>query len=295
MSISRVTVGSTSYTGIQNLQAAAARMAKMQDQMSSGKRITAPSDDPVGTVRAMHLRSSLARNETYADSSQDALSWLSAQDTAYSQTVAALQQARTVALRGLNVGVNDSAANQALASEMDTIKSNLINIANTTFDDRPIFGGTTAGSVAYDSSGNYVGDNGTVTREVGQGVVVPVSENGPNVFSSGSSDVFNLVQQAADALRTNPTSLSGLLGQFDSAIAQVSAMQAREGARYQQVEAAQSGLTVQNTAMHTELSGVEDIDLAEMAMKVSTANTNYRAALQTTATISQLSLIDFLR
>ena len=47
--------------------------------------------------------------------------------------------------------------------------------------------------------------------------------------------------------------------------------------------------------MQTELSGVEDVELADMAMKLSTANTNYQAALQTTAKISQLSLMDFLR
>ena len=55
------------------------------------------------------------------------------------------------------------------------------------------------------------------------------------------------------------------------------------------------GLTTRGTALQSELSGVEEVDMAEMAMKVTTANTNYQAALQTTATISQISLMDFLR
>jgi len=54
--ISRVTVGSAGYTGVQNMEAAAARMAELQNRLSSGKRMSAPSDDPAGTVRALQLR-----------------------------------------------------------------------------------------------------------------------------------------------------------------------------------------------------------------------------------------------
>jgi flagellar hook-associated protein 3 FlgL len=295
MTITRVTVGSAAYTGVTNLQAAAARLAKLQDQLSSGKRITTPSDDPAGTVRALQLRNALARNDRYSAAADDAQSWLSTADSAYSNIVSTLQQARTVLLQGLNTGTNDAAANQALGEQMDTIRTTLINLANSSFDGRPVFGGTTAGGAAYDASGNYVGDNGVVTREVGDGIDVPVSMVGTDVFGSGSDDVFALVQSAADQLKSDPSGASGLLDQFDAAIARVSATQAQEGARYQQVDAAKSGLTVRGTAMQTELTGVEDVDLADMAMKVSTANTNYQAALQTTATISQLSLLDFLR
>lgn len=293
--ITRVTVGSPAYTGVQNLQQSAVRMARLQDQLSSGKRITTPSDDPAGTVRAMQLRGALARNDRYAANADDALSWLNTIDDAYSSTVATLQQARTLVLRGLNTGSNDAAANSALASEMDTVGTALIQLGNSSFDGRPVFGGTTAGPVAYDANGNYVGDNGVVAREVGDGLSVNVSSNGPTVFGSGATDVFQLVQSAATALRTNPGGMAGMVAQFDAAIAQVSAAQATEGARSKQLQDAKSGITVRGTAMQSELSGVEDVDLAEMAMKVTAANTNYKAALQTTATISQLSLMDFLR
>jgi len=293
--ISRVTVGSAAYNGVQNMEASAARMADLQNKLSSGKRITSPSDDPAGTVRALQLRGALARNEQYTANAQDAQSWLNTIDDSYSSIVTTLQQARTLVVRGLNTGVNDTAANSALASEMDTVRSTMLQLANSTFDGRPVFGGTTAGGVAYDSNGNYVGDNGAVSRDVGEGLTVNVSTTGPSVFGSGSSDVFSLIANAANALRTNPGGMSAMLAQFDDAIAQVSSAQAQEGARAQQVQDAANGLTTRGTALQSELSGVEDVDMAEMAMKVTTANTNYQAALRTTATISQLSLMDFLR
>ena len=293
--ISRVTVGSAAYTGVQNMEASAARMADLQNKLSSGKRITSPSDDPAGTVRALQLRGALSRNQQYAANAQDAQSWLNTIDDSYSSVVSTLQQVRTLVVRGLNTGVNDGAANQALASEMDTVRSTMLQLANSTFDGRPVFGGTTGSPVAYDTSGNYVGDNGVVSRDVGEGLSVDVSTTGPTVFGSGSGDVFQLIATAANSLRTNPGGMSSLLAQFDSAIAQVSSAQAQAGARSQQIQDATSGLTTRNVALQSELSGVEEVDMAEMAMKVTTANTNYQAALQTTATISQLSLMDFLR
>jgi len=293
--ISRVTVGSAGYTGVQNMEAAAARMADLQNKLSSGKRLTTPSDDPAGTVRALQLRGALSRNEQYTANAQDAQSWLNTIDDSYSSIVATLQQARTLVVRGLNTGVNDTAANQALASEMDTVRSTMLQLANSTFDGRPVFGGTTANGAAYDTSGTYVGDNGVVSRDVGEGLTVDVSTTGPTVFGSGSADVFSLIATAANSLRTNPGGMSSLLAQFDGAIAQVSSAQAQAGARAEQVQDAAGGLTTRGTALQSELSGVEDVDMAEMAMKVTTANTNYQAALQTTATISQLSLMDFLR
>jgi flagellar hook-associated protein 3 FlgL len=293
--ITRVTVGSAAYSGVQNVQASAVRMIDLQNKLSSGKRISTPSDDPAGTVQALQLRGALVRNQQYSANAADAQSWLNTTDDAYSSIVTTLQRARTLVQTGLNTGVNDAAANDALAAEMDTLRTRMLQLANSDFNGRPVFGGTTANSQAYDANGNYVGDDGVVNRDVGEGISVPVSRNGPSVFGTGSTDVFQLIQQAATALRTNPNGMSSMLADFDGAISRVSAAQAQEGARANQVQDAQSALVTRSTGLQSELSGVEDVDLADMAMKVATANTNYQAALQTTAKISQLSLMDFLR
>jgi flagellar hook-associated protein 3 FlgL len=69
-------------------------------------------------------------------------------------------------------------------------------------------------------------------------------------------------------------------------------VQASEGVTYQQVQTAQTSAT---TSLKTQLSSIEDVDTAQMAIDVTTANTAYQAALQTSATVRQLSLLDFLR
>lgn len=291
----RVTEGSASANSLAGLQSAGSRLAVLQAKLSSGRQITRPSDDPSGTVRALQLRADLKRNSEFTANAGDALGWLSTSDTAYTQVVKLVQGARTIVLQGLNVGASGAASSAALADQVDAIRSSLINLANTTYNGRPVFGGTTAGAVAYDPAGNYVGDAGTVSRAVGPGSIVQISQSGTQVFGAPGSDVFTLLSNISATLRTNPGSLGPSLAALDSAISTVSTAQATEGAAYQQVQTAQAAQTATATTVATQLSDIQDIDLAQLAVQVTTANANYQAALQTTANIRQLSLLEFLR
>jgi flagellar hook-associated protein 3 FlgL len=294
MSYLRVTEGGASYGALTGLESASARLDALQAQMSSGQQITKPSDDPSGTVQALQLRGELARSDQYTANSGDALAWMSTSDTTYSQIVTQLQSVRTLVVQGLNSGANDPNAQAALAQQVDALRTSLISLANTTYNGRPIFGGTTSGSAAYDTSGNYVGDTGAVNRQVGPSTNLQINQTGTQVFGAAGSDVFSLLSTVSSNLTSNPSALSANLAQIDAAVGQVSTAQAAEGSAYSRVQAAQASLTQTSTALKTRLSGIQDIDLASMAVQVSTANVNYQAALQTTASIRQMSLLEFL-
>lgn len=295
MTILRVTNGSIQANSLSSIRTTSSNLANLQAQLSSGKRIQQPSDDPTGAVQAMKLRGSISRNEQYGVNADDAKSWLSAGDSAFNQMIDIVQQARTTVVKGLNSGASDATANEALAQQIDGLRTSLLSQANAQYNGRPLFGGTTAGGSAYDTSGNYVGDTGAVSRIVGADNVVSVSSTGPAVFGSGSTDIFATLSDIATKLRTNPSSLSGSLGDLDAAISRMSAAQSTAAAQYQQVDRAQTAQVVNGTAMTTQLGNIEQVDLAEMAIKVSTANVAYQAALQTTASVRQVSLMDFLR
>ncbi|HEU5006721.1 MAG TPA: flagellar hook-associated protein FlgL [Jatrophihabitantaceae bacterium] len=310
----RVTVGSSSYAALTGLQSNASRLAALQAQLSSGDQITKPSDDPAGTVRALQLRADVKQNTQYASSASDAIAWMSTSDTAYSQVVTLAQQARTLTVQGLNSGSSTGSSADALAAQIDAIKTSMVALSNTTYNGRPVFGGTTAGAAAYqlnaDGTVSYVGDGvdpgtgqsnpafgGVVNRTVGSQNTVQVNQVGTDVFGAEGSDtnMFAVLSDISANLRSgNYTALSGDLDKMDTAIGQVSAAQATEGAAYQRVEIAQSVQSNNKLSLQTELSGIQDIDLADMAVKVSTAQVSYQASLQTTASIQQMSLLNFL-
>jgi flagellar hook-associated protein 3 FlgL len=291
----RVTDRSAAYGTLAGLQSAASRLASLQGQLSSGRQITSPSDNPAGTVRALSLRAEAKRYSQYDASASDAIGWLSTADAAYTRAVALVQDVRTLVVQGLNTGVQSAGASAALADQVDAIRTSLIKVGNTSYNGRPIFGGTTSGAAAYDTSGNYIGDTGTVSRTVGEKVTVQINQTGPQAFGSGSADLFTLLSDISTNLRTNPSALSANLTALDGALSTISSAQAGEGAAYRQVQNAQAVSSGVATNLASQLSDIQDIDLAEMAVQVTSANVTYQAALQTTANVRQLSLLEFLR
>jgi flagellar hook-associated protein 3 FlgL len=291
----RVTDAASAYGSLAGLQSAAARLASLQAQLSSGRQITTPSDNPSGTARALQLRGQVKRNEQYTAGARDAIGWMSAADAAYSEAVKLVQNARSLTVQALNTGAGSGTSAAAIADQIDAIRSSLIDVANTTYNGRPVFGGTTAGGAAYDSGGAYLGDSGPVARTVGPQSTVTVNQTGPQVFGAAGGDLFTLLSNISTTLRTTPANATPQLAALDGALARISSAQAAEGATYQQVQDAQNVQTATGTALAAQLSDLEDIDLADMAVKVSTANVTYQAALQTTANVRQLSLLNFLR
>lgn len=291
----RVTDGASQQNSLFGVQNAASRLADLQAQLSSGRAITKPSDNPGGTGRALELRGEVKRTNQYGANASDALGWMSTADTAYSQIVTLTQKARTLVVQALNTGAGTPESANALADQVDGIRRSIIGLANAQYNGRPVFGGTTAGSAAYDASGTYVGDNGAVARTIAADSTVQVNQTGPQAFGSPGNDLFGLLSSISSAMRTDPSTLSGSLDDLDTAIQTVSGAQALEGATYERVQAAQSAQGSQVATLQSQLSELQDVDIASMAVQVSTANVTYQAALATTANIRQTSLLDFLR
>jgi flagellar hook-associated protein 3 FlgL len=292
----RVTERSMATTTLTNLQMNLQRNQDLQNQLSSGKLITKPSDSPGGAVIAMQHRSDMASLNQYSRNADDGMGWLNMADTALGSASTQLNRARELVLTGLSSGTSGSdQAREAIALEVDNIRSSMIDLANTTYLDRPIFGGTTPGNVAYDEYGVYQGDQGEVNRTIGANATVRVDTNGDKVFGSGSGNVFNLLEQIAKDLRYNPSGLSTDLADVDTAQKRVQTGLAGVGSRYNQVSQMQQSAENRVLDLRSQLSDVEDIDLPKTITELSLQQTAYQAALAATAKVIQPSLVDFLR
>lgn len=291
----RVTEGSTSRGALVGLQASAGRLSALQQQLSSGRQITRPSDNPTGTVSALQLRAQLKQLSQYQASATDALGWLTTVDSAYSSISGQLQQVRTLVVQGMNTGTGSASSNEALAQQVDQARASLLSLANASYLGRPVFGGTTAGAVAFDNAGNYVGDNGTVSRTVGPNTTVDLNTPGTTSFGPNGNNLFDLLSTISNDLRTNPSGLGADLTALDARQVAITSDQSLAGAKYQRIQGVQTSSNTNTIQLKSQLSDLQDIDLADMAVQVSTANAAYQAALATTAKVSQISLLDFLR
>ncbi|MFL6160942.1 MAG: flagellar hook-associated protein FlgL [Jatrophihabitantaceae bacterium] len=290
-----MTEGSTSRGALLGLQTSASRLSALQQQLSSGRQITRPSDSPTGTVGALQLRSQLKQITQYQASATDALGWLTTVDSAYHSISSQLQQVRTLVLQGMNTGTGSATSNEALAQQVDQARASLLSLANSSYLGRPVFGGTTASTVAFDTAGNYVGDNGAVSRTVGPNTTVDLNTPGTTAFGPNGGNLFDLLSTISNDLRTSPSGLGADLTALDARQLAITNDQSLAGAKYQRIQSVQMTSGTNTIQLKSQLSELQDIDLADMAVQVSSANAAYQAALATTAKVSQISLLDFLR
>jgi flagellar hook-associated protein 3 FlgL len=207
-----------------------------------------------------------------------------------------INRARDLTVQALNSGASDGQSNEALAAEIDQIKASAIGVANTKYLDRPVFGGTTTGEVAYNPDGSFAGNTSGTTRTVGAGAKVRVDASGPEAFGSGGTQLFAVLQTISDNIRSgNTDGLADNLKKLDSAGDLMKSTLSDVGARYNRIEQMKSSAQDRLLSVTSQLSEVEDVDLPKAIMDMQLQQTSYQAALAASAKVIQPSLIDFLR
>lgn len=307
----RITNNTLVRTFLSNVNNNLNKMAKYQDQMSSGKEIRRPSDDPFAVVRSMGYNTSLRRNDQYLKNIENAIGWLNTTDTALGQIGSSLDRIRVLML--------DAASGTKTQTELDAIKNEIVQrieevvqTGNTTFDDKYIFGGDITTKKPFESDKNgtitgYTTDTGTIYREISPGVDLDINITASDVMKTEhlneKTDVYEDIDLGEtltlikDALENGKTSeVSGeLLGKITSHIDNVLKIRGEVGAKYNRMESAKYKNEEESFNMTEILSKIEDIDLAEKIMEYSVMETVYQASLMTNAKILQPSLVDFLR
>ena len=195
----------------------------------------------------------------------------------------------------MNTGATSPEARASLGTEVSGVRDAVLNLANARYLDRPVFGGTTTGSTAFDATGTYIGDAGTVVRTVGDNTKVRVDVDGVTTFGTGTTQLFTVLNDAATALNGNASDLGAVLDRLDIAAGAVRTAQSTVGARYNQLTQTQQTANDRVISLKTQLSDIEDIDLPKTITDLQLRQTAYQAALAATAKVVQPSLVDFLK
>jgi flagellar hook-associated protein 3 FlgL len=290
----RVTERSVSMRALAGLQSDLAAMAKTQQELSSGSRISKPSDDPAGTVEALLTRSTIAQTRQHQRSAQDGLGWLGTADSALSTITGDLQRIRTLLVQSQN-GTTGPTSQQALAQEVDQLRQEVLSQANATYAGHPVFAGSAGTTQAYSAGGVYQGDSGTVLRQVGPSDRVAIALPGTQVFGPAGADLHAVLSQAVSDLSANPAGVAADITALDAAMTRVQDAQTQVGALYDRVQTASSTAASSLITQKTQLSDVQDADLAETMTTMQMQQVAYQAALTATARAVQPSLLDFLK
>ncbi|MGY1833805.1 flagellar hook-associated protein FlgL [Blastococcus sp. SYSU DS0510] len=292
----RITQKAVALTSLQGLNRNLDTFGKLQEQLTSGRLINAPSDSPTGTNKAMQTRSEQAAVEQFGRNIADADSWLSITDSTLQNMLDVTRRVRDLTVQGASTGSSSEASRRALATEVGALRESLLGLANTTIQGRPIFGGVTTGTTAYSDVGVYQGIVGAdVLRRVSFTEEVRVDLTGPEAFGPAGDDLFAVVARIADDLVNDPAALDQGLTDLDTAIKRMLGGVADVGARAARVEREQQINSDLALTLETQLGEIENVDLPHTIMRLQMQQVGYQAALQATAKAISPTLMDYLR
>lgn len=300
----RVTNGTLTGNYLRNLNRNLDQMQKTQNQLSSGKEVSRPSDNPMLVSKIMDLDSTISENEQYRSTIDSAMDWVDTADGSLGNVTDTLQRVRELVVSGANGTLSDT-ERTAIADEIRELSKQVSDSLNTNFGGRYIFAGqkTTEPpfSVGADGVMTYSGDAGNISREIAPNVGLTIMTNGLELTtaegaSAGNESLGALLDNIAEALENGDTeALSGnLLGDLDKHMDNVTRFRSKMGAIYNRLEAAGDRNEAQNLNLTEMLSKSEDIDFAEKMMEYSTISAIYEASLSSGAKILQKSLLDYL-
>ena len=294
MRITQRAVALTSLNGLnRNLEA----VGKLQQQLTSGRLISAPSDSPTGTNKAMQIRADQTAAAQQNRNIADAKSWLDQTDSALREMSDTARRVRDLTVQGLNTGFSTAGSMQALSAETASLREGLLSLANVSVQGRPLFGGVTPGAKAYDSTtGAWLGTAGApIERRISDAETLRVDLTGPEAFGTPGNDLFAIVGRIADHMVTDPSLLAADLTDLDVAMKAMTAAQANVGARASRLERVEQVNADRQLTLHSALAETENIDLPNTIMNLEMQKVGYEAALAATAKALQPTLLDFLR
>jgi flagellar hook-associated protein 3 FlgL len=299
--IGRITSQMTADLTLANITQAMDRLDTTQQQLSSGKKINQPSDDPYGTSLSLQLKSQLSQLQGYSNNVTDGTAWAQTASSALSQVDSLVQRVRELVVQASN-GTNSAANDRASAAEVNQIIDAIKNTANTQYNGQYIFSGTSTQTAPYQSGSTdtYQGGTGAITRAIGPGSTVQVNADISQLLGSGqgASDgkLLDTLRTIAQDLQTGNTSaLSGTdLTNLDNNFSTLTQVEANVGAVTDQLNMAASRLQAIHDNTTQVLSNTQDVDMAQAEIDFSTQQAAFQAALQAGARIVQTSLMNFL-
>lgn len=283
-------------------------MNKYMDQLSTGKKINRPSDDPVIAMKGMSYRTEVANVDQFKRNISEMHTWMDTSDDTLNETTQILNRLRDLSVQGSN-GTYEENQRAAIAKEVDQLKAQLMEAANTKVNNKFIFNGTqTTGvpdgadlkkPVTVDGAGNTVVnldavDYNPVMLEVTPGTRLQANVNPTNVFTQ---DLFDDITAFSEALQSDvpDQDLDQYIAVIDGHIDNTVSERADLGARQNRVELIESRLEGQSIAARSMMSANEDAEIEEVIMNLTTQEAVHRAALSAGSRVIQPTLLDFLR
>lgn len=289
-------------------------LQQAQEQMSTGKTLNQPSDNPLAVSQDMAVNAAISQNNSYQSTVSAGLTWMNNTSNTISQISSSLQNIQQNVIKALNSTNQSASAQQGLYETTKQYVQGIEQLVNSQQDNRYLFNGTNTNlapliqgsSIVF--SGTSSASNASINLEISAGIPMNINVTAANLLltdpttgsvstanATGSADLQNTLNSILSDLKTgNQTNLETQLGNLNNNMQNVTNINAELGSRIQRLTSLQNQLTQFSTNLTNQKGVIEDANMAKVITKFSTDQTIYQAALKMGSQILLPSLVSYL-
>lgn len=303
----RISTNTIYQNGISKLSSLQAEQNKLSQQISTGKRISLPSDDPVGATQALEISHAQEVNKSFAETRKTAQLKLNTIESSLESVTSLIISAQSALVGAGNAGYSDQERG-FIATDLQGSLEALIGLANTQdasgnylyagfqTDTKPFIPNVTGAS--------YAGDSNQQLLQVDTQRAMAVNVTGDSVFIAGGNDVFATLTNIVNLLNTPitdattratfETGLATALDNLKGTLDNVLTVRANVGSKLNELDALDTAGSDRALQYSKSLSDLEDLDYTAALSDLAKQQTIMEAAQKSFVATTSLSLFKFI-
>ena len=305
----------TTYRSLQSfLDRTSDRLASLQLQAATGKRMNRPSDDPTAISPVLSARTQIKTSDRYIETIETGLDRVDGMDGYLDSIENTLVRIKEISIASVN-GALSQADMQTFADEVHSLRESLLSDTNSSIDGKYLFAGFSEKTqpfslnpnypVSESNPVNYNGDYGVLEFEISPNELIGVNITGNGLMlgdlnndgatDAGAVDIFALVTNLEQELQANnPLGVAALIDPLETAANQVRSQRSLKGNVGHRLEVARDHMEQIKIDMEEFRSRFEDADILETITDLEQQQQSYQAALSVTGKVSELSILNYI-
>jgi flagellar hook-associated protein 3 FlgL len=289
---------------LENLTNNKERLNTLNQQLSSGKLFSKPSDDPIKVTTSMSFSNQINNYKQYQKDINNAKSWLETTENTLGDTTEVLQRANELALYGANGSLNnEDRAN--MAEEVKQLRDELISISNSKLGSDYLFSGQATSEKPislnpdYDTDPvnedyiNYNGDKNKIKRKISDDNKLTVNLNAEDVFKENIETLNKMYEDLKNG--EDGEKIASYVKNIQDGMDKSFGYRAEIGAKINRMDLIENRIDDDIFNIKKLNSKNEDVDLAKVVTDLKMSENVYRASLSSAGRIIQPSLVDFIK
>lgn len=287
---------------VSSLDTTSAAEQTLTEELATGQRVNALSDDPVAAGENVLLSAQIASDDTFSQTASSVGSMLQVSDSALGSVVSQLTTAISLATEANNGTLNASNV-ASIGNQLAGIRNEVLSLANTTYLGRYIFAGSQGSAAPYtlDTSttpavATYQGDTDVDWLETPNGQKIQLNVPGSQIFSASGIDVLGTLNALVSDFSSGTVSATAAADTqaLNTAVGYVSQQRVLIDNSMTRLTAAENYTQSESTQLTSSETTLMQADVGQVATSLSTAETQQSALSQVIATLGKQSLFNDL-